>query len=171
MLIVLLIFIATLFYNLINGLSSIFIARGLIKFGAFFNAFQNVVYILILTFVLKDVRENYYLLVPLFIGYFSGMMISGYIVDKMQLGDITITGFVDGDDIRAKKFAKTLNANGIMNTSFTGNGARSKTIAIIVITNRKNQERTIKNIKQIAQLENVNIKITVSDTAQWSNKS
>ena len=166
MITVLLIFIATLFYNVISGLSSIFIAKGLIKFGAFFNAFQNVVYILILTFVLTDVRQNYYLLIPLFVGYFSGMMISGYIVDSMRLGDITITGFVDGDDIRAKRFAKTLNQNGIMNTSFTGNGARSKTIAIIVITNRKNQERTIKNIKQIAQLEDVNINITVSDTAQ-----
>lgn len=169
MITVLLIFIATLFYNVISGLSSIFIAKGLIKFGAFFNAFQNVIYILILTFVLSDVRQNYYLLIPLFIGYFSGMMISGYIVDSMRLGDITITGFVNGDDIRAKRFAKTLNQNGIMNTSFTGTGARSKTIAIIVITNRKNQEHTIKNIKQIAKLEDVNIKITVSDTAQWPN--
>ena len=160
---------ATLCYNIISGLSSIFIAKGLIKFGAFFNAFQNVLYILILSFVLSDVRNNYYLLIPLFVGYFTGMMISGYIVDYLKLGDITITGFINGNDIKAKRFAKTLNNNGIMNTSFTGNGARSKTIAIIVITNRKNQEKTIKNIKQIAQIENVNIKITVSDTAQWTN--
>lgn len=162
-----LIFIATLAYNIINGLASIFIARGMIKIGAFFDALRNVVYIVILSFVILEVKHNYYLLIPLFFGYFVGMLISGAIVNYLKLGDITITAFINGDKHTAKIFAETLSQHNIMNTSFIGTGSRSKTVAIVIITKRKMQEKTIKQVRQLAADSQLPVKITVSETAQW----
>lgn len=164
---VILIFIATLFYNVINGLSSIFIAKGIIKAGAFFNALQNVVYILILSFVILDVKNNAWLFVPLFLGYGTGMLISGEIINRMKIGTVTIIAFINGEQDLAENFAKNLSANGIMNTNFIGTGSRSKTIAIVVITKRKEQESTIKQIQALASISKLPVKITVSETAEW----
>lgn len=164
---VILIFIATLLYNVINGLSSIFIAKGIIKAGAFFNALQNVVYILILSFVILDVKNNAWLFVPLFLGYGTGMLISGEIINRMKIGTVTIIAFINGEQDLAENFAKNLSANGIMNTNFIGTGSRSKTIAIVVITKRKEQESTIKQIQALASISKLPVKITVSETAEW----
>lgn len=164
---VILIFIATLFYNVINGLSSIFIAKGIIKAGAFFNALQNVVYILILSFVILDVKNNAWLFIPLFLGYGTGMLISGEIINRMKIGTVTIIAFINGEQDLAENFAKNLSANGIMNTNFIGTGSRSKTIAIVVITKRKEQESTIKQIQALASISKLPVKITVSETAEW----
>jgi len=164
---VILIFIATLFYNVINGLSSIFIAKGIIKAGAFFNALQNVVYILILSFVILEVKDNYWLFIPLFLGYGAGMLISGEIINRMKIGTVTIIAFINGEQDLAENFAKNLSAHGIMNTNFIGTGSRSKTIAIVVITKRKEQESTIKQIQALAEISKLPVKITVSETAEW----
>ena len=161
------IFIATMIYNIINGMASIFIAKGLIKSGAFFDGLRNVMNILILSFVILQVKDNYYLLIPLFLGYFIGMVISGYIVNYLKLGEITISAFVDGDKHTARIFAETLSQNGIMNTSFIGTGSKSKTVMVLIITNRKSQEKTIKHVKQLAKSLDLPVKLTVSDTAEW----
>lgn len=163
----LIILAATLIYNIINGLASIFIAKGMIKSGALFDATRNVINIGILSFVILEVKDNYYLMIPLFIGYFVGMVISGMIVNYLKLGDITITAFLNGDKNTARLFAETLSQNGIMNTSFIGTGSKSKTVAVVVITNRKAQEKTIKFMKRLAKEEGLSVKVTVSDTAEW----
>lgn len=167
MLTFLIIFTATMAYNIINGMASIFIAKGLIKSGAFFDALRNVMNILILSFVILEVKDNYYLLIPLFIGYFLGMTISGLIINHLKLGEITISAFVNGDKHTARLFAETLSQNGIMNTSFIGTGSKSKTVMVLIITNRKAQEKTIKHVRQLAKSLDLPIKITVSDTAEW----
>lgn len=163
----LIIFIATMAYNIINGMASIFIAKGLIKSGAFFDALRNVMNILILSFVILQVKDNYYLLIPLFIGYFAGMTISGTIVNHLKLGEITISAFVNGDKHTARLFAETLSQNGIMNTSFIGTGSKSKTVMVLIITNRKSQEKTIKHVRQLAKSLDLPVKVTVSDTIEW----
>lgn len=156
---------ATFVYNIINGIASIFIAKGFIKFGALFDAARNVLSVLILSYVALRVKDNYFLLIPLFVGYHSGMLLSGMIVDKLHLGEITITAFVNGDKSAAQLFAKDLNDKGIMNTAFTGAGSRSKTIALVIITNRKQQDATLKIIKAVAKQYDMQPKITISDTA------
>lgn len=161
------VFIATLFYNVLNGLASIFIAKGRIKAGAFFDASRNIMNVLILSFVILQVKDNYYLLIPLFFGYFSGMLISGAIVNYLKLGEITIMAFVNGDKHTARTFAETLSLNGIMNTSFIGTGSKSKTVMVVIVTNRKNQDKTIKHVKKIANTLDLPVKLTVSDTAEW----
>lgn len=163
----LIIFIATMVYNIINGMASIFIAKGLIKSGAFFDALRNVMNILILSFVILQVKDNYYLLIPLFIGYFLGMTISGTIINHLKLGEITISAFVNGDKHTARLFAETLSQNGIMNTSFIGTGSKSKTVMVLIITNRKAQEKTIKHVRHLAKSLELPIKVTVSDTVEW----
>lgn len=163
----LIIFIATMAYNIINGMASIFIAKGLIKSGAFFDALRNVMNILILSFVILQVKDNYYLLIPLFIGYFLGMTISGTIINHLKLGEITISAFVNGDKHTARLFAETLSQNGIMNTSFIGTGSKSKTVMVLIITNRKAQEKTIKHVRQLAKSLELPVKVTVSDTIEW----
>ena len=167
MLTFLIIFIATTAYNIINGMASIFIAKGLIKSGAFFDALRNVMNILILSFVILQVKDNYYLLIPLFIGYFLGMTISGTIINHLKLGEITISAFINGDKHTARLFAETLSQNGIMNTSFIGTGSKSKTVMVLIITNRKSQEKTIKHIRQLAKSLDLPVKVTVSDTIEW----
>lgn len=166
---IIIIFLATMFYNIINGMSSIFIAKGLIKYGALFDGLRNIIYILILSFVLLKVKENYWLLIPLFAGYSSGMMISGHIIDRMKLGEITITAMVNGDKYVAKDFAEALSDQNIMNTSFIGTGSKSKTVAIVVITDRKNQDKTIRHIKKLAKEKELSVKVTLSDSMQWTN--
>ena len=161
------IFAATMIYNILNGMASIFIAKGLIKSGAFFDALRNIMNILILSFVILQVKDNYYLLIPLFIGYFTGMIVSGLIVDYLKLGEVTISAFVDGDKHTARVFAETLSKNGVMNTSFIGTGSKSKTVMVLIITNRKSQEKTIKHVRQLAKSLDLPVKVTVSDTAQW----
>jgi Uncharacterized protein conserved in bacteria len=161
------VFGATLVYNVLNGLATILISRGMIKAGAFFDAIRNVMSVLILSYVALHVRDNYWLLAPLFFGYFSGMLISGAIMDYLRLGDITITALVDGDKHVAREFAETLSAEGIMNTSFIGTGSRSKTVAITIIAPRKQQDMIIKTVKRLAKSRNQSVKITVSDTAEW----
>lgn len=167
MLTFLIIFIATTAYNIINGMASIFIAKGLIKSGAFFDALRNVMNILILSFVILEVKDNYYLLIPLFIGYFLGMTISGTIINHLKLGEITISAFINGDKHTARLFAETLSQNGIMNTSFIGTGSKSKTVMVLIITNRKAQEKTIKHVRQLAKSLELPVKVTVSDTIEW----
>lgn len=161
------IFAATMIYNILNGMASIFIAKGLIKSGAFFDALRNIMNILILSFVILQVKDNYYLLIPLFIGYFTGMIVSGLIVDYLKLGEVTISAFVDGDKHTARVFAETLSKNDVMNTSFIGTGSKSKTVMVLIITNRKSQEKTIKHVRQLAKSLDLPVKVTVSDTAQW----
>lgn len=161
------IFFATLFYNIVNGMSSIFIARGLIKAGALFDAIRNVVYILILSFVILQVKDNYWLLVPLFFGYFSGMLISGVIVNRMKLGAITVSALINGDKRTAKLFAERLSANGVMNTSFIGTGSRSKTVMIVIIDKRKRQDHIVHTIRELAKTSKLDVKITVAETAEW----
>ena len=129
------IFIATMIYNILNGMASILIAKGLITSGAFFDALRNIMNILILSFVILQVKDNYYLLIPLFLGYFTGMMISGYIINYIKLEEITISAFVDGGKHTARIFAETLSQNNIMNTSFIGTGSKSKTVMVLIITN------------------------------------
>jgi len=60
------IFIAIMIYNILNGMASILIAKGLITSGAFFDALRNIMNILMLSFVILQVKDNYYLLIPLF---------------------------------------------------------------------------------------------------------
>lgn len=167
MLTFLIIFTATMAYNIINGMASIFIAKGLIKAGAFFDALRNVMNILILSFVILQVKDNYYLLIPLFFGYFLGMTISGTIINHLKLGEITISAFINGDKHTARLFAETLSQNGIMNTSFIGTGSKSKTVMVLIITNRKAQEKTIKHVRHLAKSLELPIKVTVSDTVEW----
>lgn len=163
----LIIFAATLIYNILNGLASIFIAKGLITRGAFFDATRNVVNILILSIVILEVKQNYYLLIPLFFGYFIGMIISGIIVNYMKIGDITITAFINGDKNIARTFAETLSEHNIMNTSFIGTGSKSKTVAVVIIAKRKKEEKVVKHIRELAKSFDLNVKITVSETAEW----
>lgn len=161
------IFIATMIYNILNGMASILIAKGLITSGAFFDALRNIMNILILSFVILQVKDNYYLLIPLFLGYFTGMMIGGYIVNYLKLGEITISAFVDGVKHTARVFAETLSQNNIMNTSFIGTGSKSKTVMALIITNRKSQDKTIKHVKQLVKSLDLPVKLTVSDTSEW----
>lgn len=67
----------------------------------------------------------------------------------------------------ARVFAETLSQNNIINTSFIGTGSKSKTVMVLIITNRKSQEKTIKHIKQLAKSLNLPVKLTVSDTSEW----
>ena len=161
------IFIATMIYNILNGMASILIAKGLITSGAFFDALRNIMNILILSFVILQVKDNYYLLIPLFLGYFTGMVISGYIINYLKLGEITISAFVDGDKHTARVFAETLSQHNIMNTSFIGTGSKSKTVMVLIITNRKSQDKTIKYVKQLVKSLDLPVKLTVSDTSEW----
>lgn len=163
----LIIFSATLFYNILNGLASIFIAKGLITRGAFFDALRNVINILILSIVILEVKGNYYLLIPLFFGYFIGMIISGLIVNYLKIGEVTITAFVNGDKNLARTFAEVLSEHNIMNTSFIGTGSKSKTIAIVIISKRKKEEKVVKHIRELAKSFDLNVKITISETAEW----
>ena len=102
------IFIATMIYNILNGMASILIAKGLITSGAFFDALRNIMNILMLSFVILQVKDNYYLLTPLFLGYFTGMMISGYIINYIKLEEITISAFVDGGQTYCKSFCRNI---------------------------------------------------------------
>ena len=67
----------------------------------------------------------------------------------------------------ATVFAETLSQNNIMNTSFIGTGSKSKTVMVLIITNRKSQDKTIKHVKQLVKSLDLPVKLTVSDTAEW----
>ena len=157
---------STLIYNIITGMATILISRGRVQWGALFDATRNVLAVLILSYVALHVRDNYWLLVPLFVGYYIGMTISGFIIDALRLGDVVITAMINGDKHVAREVAESLSALGIMNTSFIGTGSRSKTVAIVVITPRKRLESTIKIIRHLARERGENVKITVSDTVE-----
>ena len=102
------IFIAIMIYNILNGMASILMAKGLITSGAFFDALRNIMNILILSFVILQVKDNYYLLIPLFLEYFTGMMISGYIINYIKLEEITISAFVDGGQTYRNSFCRNI---------------------------------------------------------------
>lgn len=64
-------------------------------------------------------------------------------------------------------FAEILSQNNIMNTSFIGTGSKSKTVMVLIITNRKSQDKTIKHVKQLVKSLDLPVKLTVSDTSEW----
>lgn len=120
----LIIFSGAIIYNIFSGMSSILLARNFVKLGALSNGIYQIISVFIFSLILKDVKTQFYLLIPLFVGYVVGIIISGKIIEKLQLGEVHIHAYIKAEE--SYDISKRLKDEfGIYSTAMKGYGAFS----------------------------------------------
>lgn len=165
----LIIFSGAIIYNIFSGMSSILLARNFVKLGAISNGIYQIISVFIFSLILKDVKTQFYLLIPLFIGYVVGIIISGKIIEKLQLGEVHIHAYIKTEE--SYDISKKLKDQfGIYSTAMKGQGAYSPTTDLVVATKRKELMNTINAIKQISEEYETVPKISFVDAnIFWKN--
>lgn len=164
-----LILLGAMVYNIFSGTSSILIARNFIKLGAILNGIYQIISVFIFSMILADVKTESYLLVPMSLGYMLGILISGRVVEKLQLGEVHIHAFMKPDD--AMNISLELKERfGIYSTAMRGIGVQGESIDLVVATSKKELSFTINAINNVAKDYNIKPKISFVEANNFWKK-
>lgn len=152
-----LIFIIKVFEVSISTLRIVLITKDERLKGAFLAFFEVILWLLVITAVLRDITEDPFKMIVYALGFAVGNYLGSWLENKLGTGNASIEVISKRQD--AKEITKVLRNHGLAVTSVAAKGMKSPREILVIYITRRNIQKTVKMIRAV----NENVVITIHD--------